>query len=467
MFRTAARVRRVTRRSTSSILLRLAGAVGIAGGLALAPAVADAGVGGPVAITGFSSSSTALQPLGGGITLTAVVTGASTCTYSVAPPVAGFPMTLSCAPSSGTSKRTQHVAVVLPPNAKSSAIHYLWSLVARPSSSGSAVKKTTTVTVEGYRWGATQHGLASPTSPTRISCPTTALCVLVATGGSAGTLDSTGAHWSHVDGTHSLVSVSCTPGTPVFCVAGDNAGNYVVLNGTTWSPPAAMPGAPGSGGTPDPVGQLTSMSCVRESPSKASLGKRCLAGDDTGHTYWMTFGSGVTIRPERHGIKRVAAASCASATACVVADLNGVGIYFDGKTWSAPTTLDSFGGVTDVSCAPDGSCVLTDHSGHVIQFPANGKLLTPKAVKLTKNQLLYLVGVSCVPHYCLVAVSDGSFFQSVGSAWAPTAASYPNLYGSKLVGASCALDKPTPLLMSCTAFTSGHKDFKGHVTLMK
>jgi len=145
--------RRGARPMSNSMLLRLAGAVAIAGGLALAPTLASASSGGRIAITGFSASSRNLQPVGGRITLTAVVTNAATCTFSVSPSVASFPQTLSCANASGKSNRTLHVATILPSNAKSAAIHYNWSLLAKPQGSSAPVKKSIKVTVDGYSWG--------------------------------------------------------------------------------------------------------------------------------------------------------------------------------------------------------------------------------------------------------------------------------------------------------------------------
>ena len=449
------------------MLLRLTGAVAIAGGLALAPTLASASSGGRIAITGFHASSLNLQPVGGKVTLTAVVTNAATCTFSVSPSVAGFPLTLNCANASGKTNRTLHVATILPSNAKSAAIHYSWSLLAKPQGSSASVKKSIKVTVDGYSWRAVQQNLATQTLVAGLSCPTTSMCVMVASGGYAGTLTSTGSHWQKVDNSTALLSVSCAPGTPVFCVAGDIAGNYLVLNGTTWSSPFAMPPAPGSGGKPDKVGKLGWTDCIRNAPKSSA--KTCLLGDDTGHTYLLSVAGKITIYPERHDIARVAGVSCTSPTACVAVAQNGDAMFFEGATWSAPHSLDAFGGVTGVSCAPNGTCLLVDNTGSVVTFPSSGASTTISHSRHGVN----IRGSSCVDGYCLVAGADGSFYQVVGSAWARSPKSYLNLYGAVVVGVSCALDKASPLLLSCTSIIQAQasskkgKDFKGHVTLLK
>ena len=460
--------RRGARPMSNSMLLRLAGAVAIAGGLALAPTLASASSGGRIAITGFSASSRNLQPVGGRITLTAVVTNAATCTFSVSPSVASFPQTLSCANASGKSNRTLHVATILPSNAKSAAIHYNWSLLAKPQGSSAPVKKSIKVTVDGYSWGAVQQTLATQSLVAGLSCPTTSMCVMVASGGYAGTLTSTGSHWQKVDNSTGLLSVSCAPGTPVFCVAGDIAGNYLVLSGTTWSSPAAMPGAPGTGGTPDKVGKLGWTDCIRNAPKSSA--KTCLLGDDTGHTYLLSLAQTITVRPERHDVERVAGVSCTSPTACVAVAQNGDAIFFDGTSWSAPHSLDAFGGVTGVSCALNGTCLLVDNTGSVVTFPSSGS----SATNTHNRHGVNIQGTSCVDGYCLVATANGSFYQVVGSAWARSPKSYINLYGAVVVGVSCARDRASPkLLLSCTSIIQAQasgkkgKDFKGHVTLMK
>ncbi len=452
----------------TSPLLRLVGAVAIAGGLALAPTLASASTGARVAITSLKASSLGLQPLGGSILLTAVVTNAATCTISVSPPVAGFPQTLSCANDAGKSSRTLHVATMLPSNAKSTALSYSWSLVAKPQGGTSSVKRSIKVTVDGYSWGAIQQTLATQSLVSGLSCPTTAMCVMVAGGGYAGTLTSTGSHWEKVDNSSAILSVSCSPGSPVFCVAGDSAGNYLVLNGTTWSSPAAMPPAPGSGGTPDKVGKLGWTDCIRNGPKSSA--KTCLLGDDTGHTYLLTSGGKITIRPERHDFgTRVAGVSCTSPNACVAVALNGNAIFFNGTSWSSPHLLDVFGGVTGVSCASNGACLLVDNTGSVVTFPSSGSSAT---ISHNRHGVNVRAG-SCVDDYCLVATSDGSFYQVVGSAWARSPKGYVNLQGAVVIGVSCALDKASPLVLSCTsiiqatASSKKGKDFKGHVTLLK
>jgi hypothetical protein len=469
VFRLTERARSLDSRFTFSTAFRLTVAATVAGGLALAPALASASPAKQVTINGWAAGSSGrLQPTGGEITLTAVVTNAATCTYSVSPPVIGFPQTVNCAPLAGSSKRTQHVAVRLPANARSKSVHYTWTLLAKPSGSSASAKKSLTVTVEGYNWLAVQQTLVTKSLVTALSCPTTSLCVMVAGGGYAGTLNSTGSHWQKIDNSSSLLSVSCAPGAPVLCVAGDGAGNYLVLHGTKWSSPVAMPPAMGSGGVPDKVGKLGWTDCIRNGPKNNATVRTCIVGDDGGHSYLLTFGTTVSVRADAHPIKGIGGVACATNTACVVTDVNGNTIYFNGSNWSSPTKLDAHGDVSALSCAPHGTCMLTDHTGSVVTFTSNGSSSISHSVPGVNIEL----GL-CVTGYCLLAGADGSFYQVVGDALARSPRSYGNLYGASVVGLSCAFDRPSPLLLSCTsiiqnaASSKKGKDFKGHVTLMK
>ena len=89
-------------------------------------------------------------------------------------------------------------------------------------------------------WNGTTWVLIDPSliAPTKVSCPTSSLCVVVGNGGQVQLLDQ--GQWSKVltvDPGHNLTAVAC--GAISYCVALDSVGNEVTYNGT-WSSPETL-----------------------------------------------------------------------------------------------------------------------------------------------------------------------------------------------------------------------------------
>ena len=90
------------------------------------------------AISSFTASPTVLAQTGGSVTLSATVSGATSCAISSSPAITGLPQTQAC--TSGTVS----LAVTVPADTTKAAKTYTFTLAA---SGSSTVKKTTTVTV--------------------------------------------------------------------------------------------------------------------------------------------------------------------------------------------------------------------------------------------------------------------------------------------------------------------------------
>jgi|GEM_PF-4867214 len=446
-----------------------AASLAIAAGITAVPVVSAMALTPPPVISSLTLTPKLLAPASGQVKVSGAVKNAATCTISVTPTVPNFPVTFSCKGST-TSYWTR--ALLPTENSAAAPVHFKVTLTAKAG--GLSATKTATVEVEAYHWSIAQRPLGSTALMRSLSCATTKVCVAVGTSGHAIVIDALGPHRSTVDGTHTLTSVSCAPGSPPFCVAVDDANQYLTYSGGKWSAPAA--GGGGSGGTVAPA--FTSVSCrLRESPTKATLGRSCVAGDAAGGATVMDFPLGQPAKlspPVTTGLTGSTFAACSSDTSCVVADVDGDGVAYNGTTFSAPPVpIDLKGHVTAASCASDGSCVVVDSGGGAVSFSVSGGKWTVHVRESPTKASLR--SVSCVVGLCAAVASDGSVYQSAASArskykgWDGTIKG--KLKASDNVAAvSCALDKPTPLQLTCDFVsngTSGHKDFKGHVTLLK
>jgi alpha-tubulin suppressor-like RCC1 family protein len=110
-----------------SLVFRLA-IVGVGSSLALLGTGATQALASPAtvpAITSFKVSPSPVRAQGGNVTATAKVRSAQTCTFSIKPKVAGWPVTRHC--TSGSAK----VTVKFPPNGSSSTKHFTIKLTAK------------------------------------------------------------------------------------------------------------------------------------------------------------------------------------------------------------------------------------------------------------------------------------------------------------------------------------------------
>jgi hypothetical protein len=94
------------------------------------------------AISSFIVTPSTLPQAGGSVTLSASVTGLSTCTFSSTPPLAELPKTLPC--TSGSASTT----VTIPANSGSTAKTYKFHLIAKDKKA-SVTATPVTVTVAG------------------------------------------------------------------------------------------------------------------------------------------------------------------------------------------------------------------------------------------------------------------------------------------------------------------------------
>ena len=457
-------------RGHSRIRHRIAGGaavVAIAAGIVAVPIASATASAPPTSISSFAASPKLLVPASGRVTFTGSVKNASTCTISVSPPAAGLPVSFSCAGSSSSFG----IQFRPPENSTAAPVHYKVTLTAKGT--GKSATKTGLFEVESYRWAIVSRPSGSVARLDSTSCATTNLCVAVGASGEAVVLDAQGAHRATVDGTHTLTSVSCAAASPPLCVAVDDAGQFLTYNGAKWSAPAS--GGGGSGGTAAPA--FSSVSCVRESPTVPKLGKRCVASDNAGGAYVLTFPPGLPLvlsPPVPTGLTGRSFTACSSTSSCVIVDVNGDGVFFNGTSFSAPpVSIDPKGHVSAASCASDGTCVVVDGGGGAVPFSLTDSVWKPH-VRESPTKIA-LRSVSCVVGLCVTLASDGSVFQSAASAvyprhgWDGTIKG--KLHASDDVAAvACALDKSTPLLLSCDFVSNGassKKDFKGHVTLLK
>ncbi len=147
---------------------------------------------------------------------------------------------------------------------------------------------------EGSGWSSALNGWGAAVS---ISCVRSTFCAAAGVGLSVWN----GSYWTKpaaIDGTALLTGLSCATATS--CVAIDDEGNAVVLDGTTWAAPQRV------GGSARPV--LTGVSCAAPG--------RCVAVDASGTVLRDAGGkwSRPTVLAPRQALRAV---SCPAVDACV------------------------------------------------------------------------------------------------------------------------------------------------------
>ena len=449
-----------------SAALRAVAAAGIAVGVIAVPAAfASASV--PAPVITVTPAPIELAPTGGTVVLHVTARDSATCTLSSSPTFAGLPVTKDCV--AGTSAAKFVWSVSPPPNSAAKPVHYVVTVTAKGAGGSSSAKGT--VAVAAFQWALTAKPLPSNAQLSDTSCSSTTFCMAVGPGGRVIITDSTGVHSSVTDGGHNLTAVSCLRESPTLpkrnCVAVDDQGRALSYNGSAWSPPVAVDGSTGGGTSP----VLTTISCVRESPSKASLGRVCVAGSSTGLIY-LYGGLGVWSPPALPPVLTGRTfAACASATSCVVADVNGDGRTFDPhSSTSTPLSVDASGGVTHATCASDGYCVVTDSSGGAVSFQISGGLPVGAMVRESPSKLP-MRSASCTPGFCVAMSSNGSVYQlAYGQSGARKG--WDGTIKGKIVGPdhaqaiSCVRESPSKA--SCAAVSAnGKKEYVGHVSLLK
>jgi hypothetical protein len=394
-------------------------------------------------ITSFSATPT-LPPQGGTLTLSAVVTNGRTCTYSVVPKLSGFPKSLDCTPSAGTTKRNQHVAVAIPSNATGLLIHYSWSLVVRASGSTAKWGSPVKTVLESFHISRQQVAVNLRESPLAISCSGKTFCMTVGKLGSEAIMNGKFVKRSPLlDGGRSLTDVSCA--SPKMCVVIDNAGNYLVWDGSHMS--GAHPLY--DNGTTTKA-SVTSVSCPVVS--------FCMVVGDGGEAFAISGSTSTDRTAAGHAWNNAPrSVSCSSATQCVVVDVNGNGYSWDGKSWSTSLLISS-AGFGPVSCLAGSSvCVAVDRAGYAWSLtppvPSSGSWSTKKlGGKL--EQVVIGARVSCASKvYCQDSDGNGGLDQIVGGSVGLRIV-FSN--GKALIGPSCT-SGGIPSKMICTSVSSDGK----------
>lgn len=378
------------------------------------------------AVVSFSAALHASQdkftPRGGYSTLTATVSGATSCTLSLSPAIAGVPMTVACSGTGAVSVR-----VDFPVNAVPMPVSYNATLSATDGTT--TVKTSATIVVEGFRWLGVARDHVVPATVTAESCanpddfPTPSSfhppCVEISRDGEAAFINRSIAHWSDVDGTVPLVAVSCAPGSNDFCGVLDAKGDYVVFNGQTWSSPAPLAL---SGGVPL---RLESIVCGTL-PATGAFASRCIAADASGHVAEITFGATNAVAVSTIPLRGPTYVACATPELCMAVDRAGEAVFMSASGfWTkAPVRVDVVPTVSDATCTPDQhTCVVTDSNGGVVDFELAG--LHPVHIeRLTSVSLVgrrtAAIAAACGMSYCLAVYANGALAQGVRGVWSET-----------------------------------------------
>src|SRR5664280_1941830 len=140
-----------------------------------------------------------------------------------------------------------------------------------------------------------------------------------------------------------LASLSCAGRT--LCVAVDGYGNFLSLNGSTWTAPVKTRSETA----------LPAVSC----PSVTF----CMALDRSGHS--ATFNGSAWAEPVLVStLNPLSALSCSSSTFCVAVDEGGHAFKFEAGNWSGPTTIRQAGNLQSVVAIHLGaSGLVPTHAG--------------------------------------------------------------------------------------------------------
>jgi RHS repeat-associated protein len=279
-----------------------------------------------------------------------------------------------------------------------------------------------------------------------ISCPTTTFC---AAGDNAGdVLTYNGTSWTthHIDGTNTIEGISCP--TTTFCVAVDSDGNASVYTGTTWPTPSSIDGTTGMWSVSctsssfcaaiDNSGNVIVYSGTWATPKSVdshmldriscASALVCAAVDSNGRVVtttngWSTFTTAKTIDGSIH----IGSISCPSTTFCVAVDNGGNAITGNPttNTWNSPVSIDGSNLIESVSCASTTLCVAVDSPGNAVVYNGTSWAAADKVDTAT------LRGPSCASvTYCVAVDNKGNVIGYDGAAltqmtWDSSLASLP------------------------------------------
>ena len=149
---------------------------------------------------------------------------------------------------------------------------------------------------------------------------------------------------NYTDATFENGSLSCPSAS--FCMAGDELGNVLTFNGTSWSQPDEATGS---------YMYIAGLSCSTSSFCAAVGGGATIYNGST----WS---AAQNIDPGNV----LTGVSCASATFCVAIDNHGQTMTYNGASWSAPASANSpnTNQLTSVSCVSSAFCAATQRNSN-------------------------------------------------------------------------------------------------------
>ena len=196
-------------------------------------------------------------------------------------------------------------------------------------------------------WGSPSYVDARTGTFTAVSCPVTAFCMAVDSGGNAFAYTAVSNTWQPftVDASGGgLTGVSCTG--PDHCIAVDTGGGAYTYDGSSWSTAVAV----------DAGHAFTAVSCA--SPSF------CAAADDGGNGAilaggrWKVTAMGTTAR----------ALACPVDGFCLAVNGSGGAVAYHNGAWSAVTRIDGQRAINTLSCPAPTACTAADQHDNVLYY---------------------------------------------------------------------------------------------------
>jgi hypothetical protein len=248
-----------------------------------------------------------------------------------------------------------------------------------------------------------------------ISCPSATFCQAVGSSGRVLTYD--GETWVQTATATSskLASVSCTSAT--FCTAVTDADGALTFDGVSWSKVTSLAADL----------RLTAVSCA-----SATF---CMAvGGTSGYNWGRTFtfdgsGWGEAVATTE-GMDSV---SCPAPGRCIGVSPSNAYAYTAGA-WDAGANLtDIYGSLRSVSCASPTACAVADTQGFVFSFAGGAWGPGVRADPNPPSDPRQPIAISCAtPAFCVTIASVGTSVTGSGPTW-----SEPGRVGGALSSVSC------------------------------
>ena len=212
-------------------------------------------------------------------------------------------------------------------------------------------------------------------------------------------------------------AVSCP--APTTCAVVDNTGHVYTLRAGRWLAPQSF-GAPGgsAGSTSVSLYQAgrVGVSCPSDSQCTAVIGTSVL--DWNGNTW--------TEDPEpwtsslTSGPSDPTAIACPTTTWCAVVNGTGVSIRGAANRWSPEQTIDPRGGLDSISCPTTSYCLAADGGGAVVAWNGLAWAAPDQVIPAATEYSGIGTTVSCPTiQFCMVMNSDGDYSTYTGPGSGP------------------------------------------------